>query len=377
MKSILRLLELFLRHVIVYPFFRLFFRNSQNESPINIRSIKKILILRYDRIGDIIVTTPIFAKLKRENPNLQVGIFASPSNASIVQHDPNIDRIYVLHSNWIKLYKEVLLARKERYDVVLNFIFNRTTSGGLLANLIAPTGHKVGQGAEKYRFYFNRLLQLPRGSRHMIEVLASFVTQVFGFAFDDSDYRFRIVIDSKSQDTVDRFLKQNYLMSKAKSGDVGSPFAVFNLSATDSVRKISFRQAQQIVNYLTISKNLFTILIASPKDAAFTSNVIATTDTMKCIPFPESGIASLLEIASLIEGAAFVITPDTSIIHFTSAMQTPVIGLFTPIQVTTEWMPYKVKNQAIYASEGSPVSSIPIDQIQEGIDRFLTELQLG
>ncbi len=158
MKDLVRRLELVFRHAVVYPLFRLLFWNAPHEKPIDLRSVRKILILRYDRIGDIIVTTPIFRALKSLHPDLMLGVLVSPSNAEIIRHDGAVDKLHVLHSNWFQLFRMILTARREQYDVVLNFIFNRTTSGGVLSNLIAPGGIKVGQGAEKYRFYFNRLL---------------------------------------------------------------------------------------------------------------------------------------------------------------------------------------------------------------------------
>jgi ADP-heptose:LPS heptosyltransferase len=139
-------LEYWWRHYIVYPILRLIFHNPRKDSPIDIQTIDSLLFLRYDRIGDMIVTTPILRSLKQLKPTLKIGVFASETNAEIIRYNPYVDAIYVLHSNWIRLIAEILKARKNKYAVVLNFIFNRTTSGGILANIISPSGIKIGQG---------------------------------------------------------------------------------------------------------------------------------------------------------------------------------------------------------------------------------------
>jgi hypothetical protein len=92
------------------------------------------------------------------------------------------------------LIKEIHRARKEKYDVVLNFIFNRTTSGALLANIIAPHGLKVGQGVDKYQFYYNRFLKLDRSTAHMVETLYDICAKVFSNDFSNARYPFEIAV---------------------------------------------------------------------------------------------------------------------------------------------------------------------------------------
>jgi len=373
MKDLLRPLELVFRHAFVYPLFRLFFRNAPHEKPIDIRSVRKVLILRYDRIGDIIVTTPIFRALKSLNPDLVLGVLASPSNAEIIRHDSSVDKLHVLHSNWFRLFHMIVDARRERYDVVLNFIFNRTTSGGVLSNLIAPQGIKVGQGAEKYRFYFNRLLDLNRGNQHMVEVFIGYVEEVFGVSLSSTDSAFSIALQDDDRATVTSFVARHKLRSE--TGRVASRgFVLLNLSATDEVRRISGNQAEEITRILSGRLGLPVVVISSPEDNAWKREVVRRATSGEVYAFPEEGTATLREISSLIGEALFVVTPDTSIIHFASAMKTPVLGLFTPLQVTVEWLPWRVKHAAVLADPGKPVESIPLAQIERGLVAFANQV---
>lgn len=368
LRFLVRKLELLFRHIFVYPILRLFFRNPQENEPLDLMEVKKILILRYDKIGDIIVTTPVLRVLKQTNPKLHVGVFASPSNASIIRNDKHVDSIYVLHSNWIALAKEILRARRENYDVVLNFIFNRTTSGGILANLVAPHGHKVGQGAQKYRFYFNRFLELPREKHHMVEVLMHYLDQVFRQSFRDLETRFYINVDETSRSKVCDYLERNSLKRRNESGKEKKKYIVVNVSASYEVKRISVSQARSIIDQ--VPKNSIAILIGSPDDWHIVNEILKTADPTRCISYPEKGSATLLEIAHIIEGAMFVITPDTSIIHFASAVQSPVIGLYTSLMFSNEWLPYAVANKILHAPDGQPVSSISQEQIREAITEF-------
>ncbi|HLE33864.1 MAG TPA: glycosyltransferase family 9 protein [Bacteroidota bacterium] len=374
MRTVVRLLERFARHAIVYPLLRLFLHNPPVTIPVDITKLRKILILRYDRIGDIIVTTPIFRLLKKANPHLFVGVLASQSNAELIVNNENVDRIHVLHSHWISFAREILSAHNEQYDLVLNFIFNRTTSGGVLSNCIAPRGIKVGQGAEKYRFYFNVLLKLERGSKHMVEVLGDIVNGVFGIPVAKKDLVFDIPSDAAAESIVEEFLAERGISRKLRKREKQRGFVVFNLSATDDTRRISDLQAQSILAILARELGWDTVVISSPSDKDWRTSAVRSVDSKKCWAFPEEGNAGLREIAALIKRARAVVTPDTAIVHLASASKTPVLGLFTPLeQIVSEWFPYNVEHKIVLAEAGLPAASIPVTLLKSALKEFLKD----
>jgi ADP-heptose:LPS heptosyltransferase len=322
----------------------------------------------------MIVTTPVFRELKQLNSALKIGVFASETNAEIIRYNPYVDAIYVLHTNWIKLIAEILKARKYKYAVVVNLIFNRTTSGGILANIIAPSGIKIGQGDEKYRFYFNRLLTISRKNSHMVEILVFIIKEVFDMKLVPDLLHYDIFIDEKTRNNITAFVTKHNLQSRQYSSAGKSYFVVFNLSANDSVRRISAEQAYSLGEHLGSITSFRTLLLHAPKDQIMLTVKQNLVQRTKCVSFPNQRDASLLEIAALIEGARAVITPDTSIIHFASAAKTPVLGFYTQMQDVHEWLPHQVKNHLVLSSQDEPTSAIPILDMIHAVDEFLLEL---
>jgi ADP-heptose:LPS heptosyltransferase len=366
-------LEYWWRHAIVYPVLHILLHNPPIKLPIDIKSVTRILIFRYDRIGDMIVTTPIFRLLKQANPNLQIGVLASETNAELIRNNPNVDEIYVLYRNFSRRLKELLRIRAQRYDMTLHFVFNRTTRGALLAKFIAPHSIKIGQGDVKYGFYFNALLAPPRFREHMVHTLAFMVEKVFGIKNSLNDFDFEITLDSASLQKITDFSERHYLALRGEGNSHNIPYIVFNLSATDAARRISVTQAIALIQHLKDDSRFKLILSASPTDNEMQALCKRLTATGKCLSFPDEGSASLLELAALIQYAAAVVTPDTSIIHFASAMKTPVLGFFTPRQGMNEWLPYNVPHKLVTAEEGKDVSTIPISQMKDAADEFLDD----
>jgi ADP-heptose:LPS heptosyltransferase len=256
---------------------------------------------------------------------------------------------------------------------VLNLIFNRTTSGGILANCIAPRKIKIGQGAEKYRFYFNVLLHLSRGSIHMVEVIANILTEVFGIPVTQKDLALEVFVDEDSEKRVEGYLSSKRLRSRLQNGKGGKSYVVVNLSAVENARKMSEIQGQHILSVLANEMSCNIVVIAAPADEEWRDRAVRNLGSKRCWTYPDSGNAGLREIAAIVRGAKAVVTPDTAVVHLASAVKTPVLGLFTPLRVTAEWMPFKVRHRIVLAEEGSPVSSIPKDLLTSELKKFLRE----
>jgi ADP-heptose:LPS heptosyltransferase len=367
-------LEYWWRHHIVYPALKWIFHNAEIKTPIDLQTIKSILILRYDRIGDMIVTTPVFKSLKDANPQLKIGVLASRTNAEIISCNPYVDNIHILPAHWWQILREIFKARNEHYDVVLNFIFNRTTSGGVLSNLIAPDGIKIGQGDEKYRFYFNRLLSLERVNNHMVSIHASFLKKAVGVDMSSSESNYKIFIDNETQKKISSFLESNRLRPRYIQRSDFLPYIVFNLSASNQWTRFSSKQVDELGIYLKNLTTLRIVIITDPGDHEMHKAAHDLCAQDRFLSFPERGSATLLEIAALIEGAQFVISPDTSIVHFASAMSTPVLGFYTSTKDNHEWLPYNVKYKIVISDANKPTSSIPVSRMIKEIDEYLETL---
>jgi ADP-heptose:LPS heptosyltransferase len=370
-------LEYWWRHRIVYPLLRMLFHNPRKYSPIDIHTIQKVLILRYDRIGDMIVTTPVFKGLKSLNPNLRIGVFASDANAEIIKYNPHVDTVYVLSSNWWQVGKEILKARKENYDVVLNLIFNRTSSGGILANLIAPKGMKIGQGAEKYYFYFNRLLNIKEDKQHIVKTHSKFIKESFGVDTPLSESNYEISVDDASSARVQLFCTIHGLAVRNKHTEGCKSYIILNVSASNQWTKLSVAQVDAMACHLSTKKEYGIVVIYAPGDREMREHASKLGQNTDAIIFPREGTATLLEIASLIEGSSCVITPDTSIAHFASAMNTPVLAFYSSHKENHEWLPHLVKNRLVISSENKPTSAIPIPEMIHAIDDFIRELTVA
>ena len=94
------------------------FLTKKKNFPFNLKKSKRVLILKYDRIGDMVVTTPIFRELKNAYPNINISVLASKENKDVIRYNPYIDNIYTNYKNSIlKDLPTLLKLRRKSFDV--------------------------------------------------------------------------------------------------------------------------------------------------------------------------------------------------------------------------------------------------------------------
>ncbi len=371
MRRLVEIVERSFRLAAVYPLLRFLLRNENSQKPLDIRIVKRVLIFRFDRIGDMIVTTPVFRALKRRNPSLHIDVIASSVNQELVRYNPYVDEVSVLRKDWRGLTSQILQLRRRRYDVLLNFIFNRTTVPGILANLIAPKGFKVGQGPDRYAFYFNRLLKLPRFEKHMAETLVRFIEQVFGISVSDEERGLELQVSQDARARVDAFLSTHSLCRRGIMNEELAPYILLNLSVKDAERRFSHEQISALARYLSENRGFRIVVLIAPGDDEM-DRAVTMLPELRGIPvYTGTGDQPLTELASLVEGALIVVTMDTSLVHFASAMQTPVLAFYTELVLLKEWSPYRVPHGILLTPARKSISGIPIEILIRKTEEFI------
>jgi ADP-heptose:LPS heptosyltransferase len=89
----------------------------------------KVLVLKRDKIGDLLLTTPLLARLKAALPQVETHLLANDYNAWVVAGNPHVDRLWVYrrvrHAGRISFgaawgwLGQSLALRRERYDWVI------------------------------------------------------------------------------------------------------------------------------------------------------------------------------------------------------------------------------------------------------------------
>lgn len=352
-------IERLFRHALVYPVLRLVFRNRPVPLPIDLSRVRRLLLLRTDRLGDMVVTSSLIRRIREVHPTITLGVVVSRRNIEAARLVEGIDALHVIGGRWSETLRSVRDARSRKYEVVLNLVFNRTTLGGVLCNVIAPQGVKVGQGAEKYRFYFNAMVALDRGTMHMMDVLRSFGRQAFGDTFGRVEAGSSLRDEPHAASRIEAFI-----------GRRGAAPVLLNLSAGHPDRSLSAGQASEIVRGL-LARGIDAIVISSaPGDDGIRKDLVRASADSRVAGYPETGDASFAELVALVRRSRMVITPDTSLVHIAGATRTPLIALYVDPFAHAEWHPRGTEAEVIMGDPTRPMSDILPIRVLEAFDRI-------
>jgi ADP-heptose:LPS heptosyltransferase len=196
----------------------------------------------------------------------------------------------------------------------------------------------------------------------MAMVLLNYSDAVFGLTGLKSPPSFEIIVGEKARKSVASFL--------VRSGLKPGKFIVLNISAAEKERQLSHQQAAHLAQLLSTECRESVVVISAPADIEMRQSIAALAGG-SVVSFPSQGNTDILTIAALLAECKAVITPDTSVIHLASAMRAPVMGLYTPLRVTNEWLPFRVLHRIVLAPQDKPVASISPKTIESEVKLFL------
>jgi ADP-heptose:LPS heptosyltransferase len=74
-------------------------------------------VIRFSSIGDIVLTTPVVRSIKLDSSDNEVHFVTKKSFAELIDHNPNIDKVYSFEKSLSEIANELKL---EKYDVVID-----------------------------------------------------------------------------------------------------------------------------------------------------------------------------------------------------------------------------------------------------------------
>ena len=328
--------------------------NSEQITKIDFSSIKKVLIVRLGKIGDLVVTSFVFEVLKKKYPHLEIHLLTLDSNKDVLKYNPRITKVIYTKKN-LSLYLKLLGLRKESYNMILDFNDNPSTTSAMIFKFISAQ-IKAGYDFSKYDRHINfKVTPFKKENSHIIERMNNFLFQL-GIEADEKLVMPFFYLGSKELGEV-----KNELSTAVK----GKHLIAVNLSAGAYIRYWEIEKWNQLLHSIKDEyKNCFFILLSAKKDRMLQRQLAASLGIKNSI---ECKLASIQHFAAYIKSSTILITPDTSAVHIASAFGIPTIALYpNPEWNYVSWQPYRIAHQSIK----SPTENVNDISVQEVFIKF-------
>ena len=325
--------------------------------------IQRVLFIRPEKLGDMVISLPVFHNLKRLYPHLELYTISSPRNIAIIREDERIKSNFLYTK---KIFHDIAMVRKIRtlqVDAVVDMVCDDSVTALLLTQLSSLSAWRIGVGKNLHTKYydFNYLYRTEDGA-HVIENTLKLLT-AFGIDSDSLDGHVTPTIGPEHRKTA-----EDYIASV--NGSASSALIGINISAGRPTRVWPDEKNEELIARLLKRFKSSRIVISSDPGERERAVALASRFEKRVDPLPKG--LNLLEVSAIISRMTLLITPDTSLVHIARACNVPVVGLYTQFGKNfTLWKPYDQEGGAVISGNDYNIFDIEVKEVFDEVVKLL------
>ncbi|HEY6171698.1 MAG TPA: glycosyltransferase family 9 protein [Candidatus Kapabacteria bacterium] len=329
--------------------------------------MNSVLFIRYDALGDMIVTTPLWRILKKLKPSIYIGVAGSSKNIGILSADNDVDKIYDYSaSSFRDIIAKAKLAREVDWDLVVLCKFNQKTRGGIISRLSTQNGYNVTIGTpnvDGHQALFSRLVPPPLSDKPLQMTLQLQYLLRSCITLPDMPIEHpSIKVDGKTEERI-RSIVTNILTT-----DLSTKYIVINVDSPE-VRKWGLANNILLASHIEKSyTDISVVMISMPENQEKVRRSIQDAHLSRTHYLPTNDI---LELVSIVRHSYIVVTPDTGIAHVASAEKKAILGFYPE---AGEWLPFETNYIVILPENEKKIRDIPLSSASDNLDILIKKL---
>lgn len=321
----------------------------------------RILFIRDDGIGDLMVTMEVMRAITEVSPTITLDVLASPSNAAFARSLPFVNEVIVHRRDFLlKAWPTWRRLRRNRYDVVIDGRVAIRNVNKQTTMLMLATGAPVRIGLAGRRN--DRVYSVPI---HM-EVIPHWVdahvalARPFGIRPTDRDWRARLVLSD-----ADRARGEEIWDSVGG----GRPRVLVNPFSASADRQWPLERFGPVIAWLRQRFAQGAVLVPTmPKGDPVAERVARQAGG---VPVP----LTLPEVTAVTATADLVVSPDTAITVIASAFQIPIVALMR--KGTGQWVPYRAEGAVAFSDDPSSLLGLPVERVIATLEEVIARIGPG
>ncbi len=311
--------------------------------------LNKILIIRTDRLGDCILSTPVITALKSVNKNEAVDILTSPYTADVFSDNPCVNDIITddpsKYSIFSKEFRELIknIAARQ-YDIC--FILHITARAALIP-FLARIPLRVSPASKIYQFLSTARIRQKRSACELneAEYNLDLIRRSCGINFENQPPR--LFFNQTAAGFADSYLNKIFIELRNISYDEfknsGRKLILVHPGSGGSAVNMSPHKYAELIEKLH-SEGFEIFLSTGPAEEKLKEKILSQLSFKPLYYKNEifAGGSALKKTFAFISRCSAVIAPSTGIMHAAAALEKPLVTLFCPIFVCTprRWGPY-------------------------------------
>lgn len=294
---------------------------------------KRILVIRLDRLGDVVLSTPVLHALRQAYPNAFLAMMVRPACRELIEGHPALNEVllYDKAGEHHGIRPTIRFARSLRRLAFDTAVILHPTHRSHWIPWLAGIPRRIGYDRKGAWLLTHRLPhRKPEGTQHescyTLELLAPLGIHVEG------DVRPFIPVAPEAMQRVERLLAHEAL-------DPTRPLVAIHPSASCPSKRWLPERFAQVADRLIQEHHVAVCLVAGEADADAARQVAAAMRERAIIL---AGRLTVGELAALLTRCRLLVSNDSGPVHIAAAVGTPVVAIFgrnQPGLSATRWGP--------------------------------------
>jgi ADP-heptose:LPS heptosyltransferase len=313
--------------------------------------VHRVLYLRYDRIGDMIMATGLIRAIATSHATIHLDVLASPVNHTVLDGNPHVHRVHVFDRRRATGFLGTARAlSREGYDAVIGgMLLPSATTMGLMLATRAP--HRIGVAPTAGEHVYTIAVPAVSAERRFVEQIGQTV-RAFGVDPETQDWHYDLFFRDDERARAEAAWQQY----------PGWPRVLVNISAHTSARHWPADRYAAVVRHVRARVPEASVLVTGDPSEWNVSQAVASAAKATAV-----GVTPVREAFALIAAADALVTPDTSLAHVAAATGTPAAVLINGNRTIDA----PVGERIVRITAPGELSTLAVADVLPGVERLL------
>ena len=300
--------------------------------PYNSNRIYKILIIRTDRIGDLVLSTPSFTALKNKFPKAYISLVVNNYTKELVVNNPMIDKVITCDSetSLFDKLRFILDLRRMHFDLILVL---HSTFWSCAISFLSGALFRIGYKERGCGFLLTTPIPPKKGDEIVHEVEKTLdIVRVIGANIEAKELY--IGVTEQGERYAETFFREMGISSRDK-------IVAIHPGARQEYIRWQKEGFAEIANNLIEEYHFKILLVGDDSEEHLVEDILRLIkNKKKVIP---TGNTTLTQLVSLLKRCNLFIGNSTGPMHMAAALNIPVVAIFgciNPLDNYRRWGPW-------------------------------------
>jgi ADP-heptose:LPS heptosyltransferase len=310
------------------------------------RAARRVLAIRLDNLGDVLLATPAIHAIRESLPEAEITLLTSEVGAQIGRLNPDVAEVVVYRAPWMDPWRRlphdpqremeaIARIRDGRYDAAVIFSsFHQSPLPAAFLCYLAGIPLRLAASIDGPGSLLTTRHKHPERMMHEVERGLDLVAAVDMRTSDD-----RLVLRIPDEAHAEAAA----LISGHR------PLVVVHPGCTMPARTYSWEQYAESIELLVRDLDARVVLTGVAEERPLVEAIRARLDPwVRPRVTAAAGTLAFPAFAALIASADVVVTNNTGPMHIAAAVETPVVALFALTNPPEQWGPWRVPHRMLW-----------------------------